>query len=59
MRSKPRRARMWGVILAGLCVLWFAQSAHATPLESWDEKFPTNKRFKVLSDFNGEAVLKK
>ena len=59
MRSQSRSTRMWGVTVAGLCVLWFASQAGAVPLESWDEKIPPNKRFKVLLEFDGAAVLDK
>jgi hypothetical protein len=51
---------MWGVMVAGLCVLWFTTSAGAIPLESWDDKIPSaTLRFKVLSEFGGAAVLDK
>ena len=60
MKSQSRSTRIWGVMVAGLCVLWFAQSAGAAPLESWDDKIPNaNQRFKVLSEFGGAAVLDK
>lgn len=60
MRSQSRSTRMWGVTVAGLCVLWFAQSVGAIPLESWDDKITNaNLRFKVLSEFGGAAVLDK
>ena len=56
-----------GVLLAsaglGLTVaalLWFVDPAGAIPLESWDDKIPNaTLRFRVLSEFNGEAVLDK
>jgi Protein of unknown function (DUF1566) len=51
---------MWGVMVAGLCVLWFTATAGAVPLESWDDKIPNaNQRFKVLSEFSDSAVLDK
>ena len=51
---------MWGVTVAGLCVLWFACPAGAIPLESWDDKIPNaSNRFKVLTEFGGAAVLDK
>ena len=60
MRSQSRSKRMWGIAVAGLCVLWFATPADAVPLESWDNKIPNaNARFKVLNEFNGAAVLDK
>ncbi|MEK7760687.1 MAG: DUF1566 domain-containing protein [Nitrospirota bacterium] len=60
MRSQSRSPRMWGVTVAGLCVLWFVNPAGAIPLESWDGKIPNaNQRFKVLPEFNNEAVLDK
>ena len=60
MRSHSRSTCMWGVTVAGLCVLWFAVPAGAVPLESWDNKIPNaNQRFKVLTEFNNEAVLDK
>ena len=40
--------------------VWFAASAGAVPLESWEDKIPNaNQRFKVLSEFEGAAVLDK
>jgi hypothetical protein len=60
MRNQSRCTRMWSVTVAGLCVLWFAAPAGAIPLESWDDKIPNaNQRFRVLPEFNGEAVLDK
>jgi len=58
MKSQSRSARKWGVMVAGLCVLWFAQSAGAASLQSWDDIIPNaNQRFKVLTEFGGLAVL--
>ena len=43
-----------------LVVLAFSiETVQAIPLESWDSKINTTKRFVVLADFNGEAVLDK
>jgi hypothetical protein len=51
---------MWEVTVAGLAVFWFANPAGAVQLESWDNIIPNaNARFKVLQEFNGEAVLDK
>jgi len=45
-----------GVTVAAL--LWFVDPAGAIPLESWDDKIPlATNRFRVLPEFNGEAVL--
>jgi hypothetical protein len=45
---------MLGVLL--LC----AMPVGAVPLESWDDKIPNaGTRFKILTEFNGEAVLDK
>lgn len=58
MRNRSKSIRLWGVTVAGLCVLWFTAPAGAIPLESWDNKIPNaNQRFKVLSEFGGAAVL--
>ena len=58
MRNQSRSTRLWGVMVAGLCVLWFTAPAGAVPLESWDNKIQNaNARFKVLPDFASEAVL--
>lgn len=60
MRSQSRNIRMWGVTVAGLCVLWFAAPAGAIPLESWDDIIPfAGQRFKKLQEFNSEAILDK
>jgi len=60
MRSQSRSTRMWSIMVASLCVLWFATPAGAIPLESWDDIIPSGTtRFKVLSEFGGEAVLDK
>jgi Protein of unknown function (DUF1566) len=60
MRNQSRCTRMWSVMVAGLSVLWFTAPAGAIPLESWDDKIPSaTTRFKVLTEFNGEAVLDK
>jgi len=56
MRSHSRSKLMWSVTVATL--LWFAAPAGAIPLESWDDKIPSaSLRFRVLSEFNNEAVL--
>ena len=58
MKSQSRSTQLWGVMVTGLCALWFAAPAGATPLESWDDKIPNaSQRFKVLTEFAGEAVL--
>lgn len=60
MRSQSRSSRIWGIAVAGLCMLWFVDPAGAIPLESWDDKIPNaNQRFKVLPEFGGAAVLDK
>lgn len=45
-----------GVMVAAL--LWFVDPAGAIPLESWDDQIPlATNRFKVLTEFGGQAVL--
>lgn len=45
-----------GVTVAAL--LWFVEPAGSAPLEGCDDITPSaTMRFKVLSEFNGEAVL--
>lgn len=49
---------MWGITVVAL--LWFVEPIGAIPLESWDDKIPNaGNRFKVLSEFGGQAVLDK
>jgi hypothetical protein len=47
-------------LVAGiLAALVLAGVAEALDLRSWDQQIPANKRFVVLTDFDGEAVLDK
>ena len=49
-----------GMLMASAALLWFVNPAGAIQLESWDNIIPNaNARFKVLNEFNGEAVLDK
>jgi len=58
MRGYGESKLMWGITVVVL--LWFVEPIGAIPLESWDSKIPNaGTRFKVLSEFNGEAVLDK
>ena len=58
MRNHYQSNLMWSIMIVAL--LYFAPSAGAVPLESWDDKIQTaTQRFKVLTEFNGEAVLDK
>ena len=58
MRNHSRSRLMWSFMVGAL--LWFAPSAGAAPLKSWDDKIPNaTQRFKVLSEFGGSAVLDK
>lgn len=48
------------LLMASAALLWFVDPAGAIPLESWDDQIPiANQRFKVLSEFGGQAVLDK
>lgn len=58
MRRHGGGKLMWGITVVAL--LGFVEQIGAIPLESWDTKIPNvGTRFKVLSEFNGEAVLDK
>ena len=58
MRRNETGKLMWGITVVAL--LGFVEPIGAIPLESWDDKIPNaGTRFKVLSEFNGEAVLDK
>ncbi len=58
MRRDSGSKLMWGVM--AVVLLWFVERIGAIPLESWDDKIPNaGNRFKVLSEFNGQAVLDK
>jgi len=58
MRRNEAGKLIWGITVAAL--LWFVDLASAIPLESWDNKIPNaGTRFKVLSEFGGQAVLDK
>lgn len=58
MRSDKRSQLMWTITVVAL--LGFVEPIGAIPLESWDDKIPSaGTRFKVLSEFNGQAVLDK
>lgn len=58
MRRNGRSKVMWGTTIAAL--LWFVEPIGAIPLESWDDKIPNaGTRFKVLTEFGGQAVLDK
>jgi len=49
-----------GMLMASTALLWFATPTGAVQLESWDDKISNaNQRFKVLNEFNREAVLDK
>ena len=45
-----------GLVVCAVSVV-MAGSAAAQTLPAWDKKFPTETRFRVLADFNNEAVL--
>jgi hypothetical protein len=50
----------WHIFFVLTAQLFFgSDNAHAIPLESWDSKINSPKRFLVLVEFNGEAVLDK
>lgn len=49
----------YSILSAMVAVVLFAPLAVADPGTQWDKKIDNEKRFKVLSHFNGEAVLDK
>lgn len=51
---------LWGVITVLFTLVLFVGPTQADTLQSWDQKIDNaNRRFKVLRDFNDEAVLDK
>jgi hypothetical protein len=47
-------------LIAVFSLTFAVERAHAEPLQSWDKVIPDpDRRFKVLDDFNDEAVLDK
>lgn len=61
IQSKSMRG-IGAVILPIVCasLVWFVDLVGAMPLESWDNQIPNaSQRFKVLSEFNNQAVLDK
>ena len=57
---RPHRTAYTAIFLAGLLALAVAGPAVAIDLRSWDDKIPqAGQRFKVLTEFGGEAVLDK
>ena len=52
--------RYASTVFIGLLALLITESAHAKDLRSWDDKIsPAAQRFKILAEFNDEAVLDK
>jgi hypothetical protein len=47
----------YSILMAMVAVVLFAPLAVADPGTTWDKKINKPRRFKVLSEFNGEAVL--
>jgi len=48
---------LWGIVLGMLAIVFSVSTTEATDLRDWSKQINKASRFKVLKDFNFEAVL--